>query len=427
MRILVEVSQGLGDCIQGTPLCEALRLLGHDVDLFVFSNAGKAAAKLFDDWPAVTRIFTNRKEFDERDYDFACSCYGRRELVRRFPAGRCLKVEPFDMAGQNAAEANCQMARRLGYYGETPRSHITSSKRDFVLKPGSIVVHAGCKQEFAFKRWPRWPEVCRALKQRGHDVIIVGTDTDRSADGWEREFIEHFNLPLTDLAALLQQAMAYCGNDSGVGHMAAAAGLPGVVLYGPSSPISFGPNSRVLKAIAARREEGEEHDIHASRPVPIERITLDEVMAQLEQVLKEPRRDPPRRLITQRSDSRDARREFLISTVLEKYPRSSMGEAMVLYAKAPMDQNTPAGFSEAIARVNAMHGLLWPIDKRDARLFRPLREIAARAELALSRAKWSLPQKKFRLAASDHAKQSLRYQFSIGAFATRLITRALKP
>ena len=88
MRILVEVSQGLGDCIQGTPLCEALRLLGHEVDLFVFSNAGKAAAKLFNDWPAVTRIFTNRKEFDERDYDFACSCYGRRELVRRFPAGR---------------------------------------------------------------------------------------------------------------------------------------------------------------------------------------------------------------------------------------------------------------------------------------------------------------------------------------------------
>lgn len=427
MRILVEVSQGLGDCIQGTPLCEALRLLGHEVDLFVFSNAGKAVATLFQDWPAVSRIFTNRRQFNEHDYDFACSCYGRRELVRRFPAGRCLKVEPFDMTRQNAAEANCQMARRLGYYGETPRSHITAAGRDFALKPGTVVVHAGCKPEFAFKRWPRWPEVCRAIKERGHDVIIVGTESDRSESGWEREFNEHFNLSLTDLAALLMQATAYCGNDSGVSHMAAAAGLPGVVLYGPSSPVAFGPNSRVLKPVAARREQGEEHDIHAPRPVPIERISVEEVMAAMEAVLKNPQRDPSRRLITPRADSRDARREFLISTVLEKFPRSSMGEAMVLYAQAAFDEATPAGFAEAIARVNAMHGLLWPIDKRDARLLKPLREIAARAELALSRAKWSLPQKKFRLAASDHAQQSLRYQFSIGALATRVITRALKP
>lgn len=427
MRILVEVSQGLGDCIQGTPLCEALHLLGHEVDLFVFSNAGKAAAGLFEDWPAVRRVFTNRKQFNEHDYDFACSCYGRRELVRRFPAGRCLKVEPFNMERQNAAEANCQMARRLGYYGETPRSHISASRRDFALKPGTVIVHAGCKKEFAFKRWPKWPEVCRALKQRGHDVIVVGTETDRSEDGWEREFVEHFNLSLTDLAALLSQAAAYLGNDSGVGHMAAAAGLPGVVLYGPSSPVAFGPNSRVLKALAARREEGEEHDIHATRPVPIERLALDEVQAQVDEVLQNPRRDPPRRLITQRTDSRDARREFLLSTVLEQFPRNSMGEAMVLYAQAAMAEGTPAGFAEAVARVNAMHGLLWPIDKRDARLFKPLREIAARAELALSRIKWSLPQKRFRLSASDHASQSLRYQFSIGALATRVITRALKP
>ena len=427
MRILVEVSQGLGDCIQGTPLCHALHLLGHQVDLFVFSNAGKAAAKLFEDWEAVGQVYTGKKQFDERNYDFACSCYGRRELVRRFPAGRCLKVEPFDMERQSASEANCQLARRLGYTGETPPSHINFSKRAFSLRPGSVVIHAGCKQEFAFKRWPHWPAVCRTLKQRGHDVIVVGTDTDRSEDGWEREFIEHFNLPLTDLAALLQQATAYFGNDSGVGHMAAAAGVPGAILYGPSSPVSFGPNSRVLKAIAARREESEEHDIHAKRPVPIERITIEEVMAHVDAVLKNPQRESARKLMKARADAREVRREFLRSSVIEASPRSTLGEAMQHYAQSALSEGTAAGYAEAIARVAAMHALLTPIDKRDARLFAPLRAIAARAELQLSRAKWSLPQKKFRLAASDHAKQSLRYKFSMGALTTRLITRALKP
>lgn len=427
MRILVEVSQGLGDCIQGTPLCHALHLLGHEVDLFVFSNAGKAAAKLFEDWQAVGQVYTNKKQFDERNYDFGCSCYGRRELVRRFPAGRCLKVEPFNMERQSASEANCEMARRLGYKGETPPSHVHASKRDFALKPGTVVIHAGCKQEFAFKRWPHWPKVCRTLKERGHDVIIVGTDTDRSADGWENEFVTHFNLPLTELAALLNQATAYFGNDSGVGHMAAAVGVPGAILYGPSSPISFGPNSRVLKAIAARQQPGEEHDIHAKRPVPIERISIDEVMAAVDATLADPRKEEERQLMPQRHDSRDFRRDFLLTTVLEKSPRSTMGEAMLFYVRDAMELKTAAGYTEAIARVNAMHALLFPIDKRDARLFGPLREEAARAELKLSRAKWSLPQKKFRLAASDHAKQSLRYKFSVGALTTRILTRAFKP
>lgn len=100
---------------------------------------------------------------------------------------------------------------------------------------------------------------------------------------------------------------------------------------------------------------------------------------------------------------------------------------MHLYVRDAMEQKTAAGYAEAIARVNAFHALLWPIDKRDARLFGPLREEAAKAELQLSRAKWSLPQKKFRLAANDHAKQSLRYKFSVGALTTRILTGALKP
>lgn len=44
------------------------------------------------------------------------------------------------------------------------------------------------------------------------------------------------NAPLRSLAAVLSQSAAYCGNDCGPKHLAAAAGIPTVTVFGPESP-----------------------------------------------------------------------------------------------------------------------------------------------------------------------------------------------
>lgn len=311
MKLLVEVSQGLGNCVQGTPLCHALHLLGHDVDMFVNRHSGEKAAEVFADlwrgWPIVGKVFTHRRQFNVRDYDFGLSCYGRKLMPRLFEPGLALAVMQSAVKRQSESEANVELARFLGYSGDTPKSFVLSSDRKFGLPRNAVTIHAGCSAFAAEKRWPRWREVCERLKAEGFHPVVVGTEDDRSADRWEDKFENHFKLSIKDLMALLREAVAHFGNDSGVGHLAAAAGLPGVILYGPTSPIKNAPNSRVLLPLVAAKHEGEEHEQAAKKPVPIDRLTLDEVWAAVARVLQDPQRDPERALPPRRTDSPEAR------------------------------------------------------------------------------------------------------------------------
>lgn len=293
MRLLVEISQGAGNCVQGTPLVHALWLMGHDVDLFINSNLATKLKPLWEGWDKLGRVFTSPREFNVRDYDFGVSAYGRRQLTRLFAPGMCLKIENRHVQRQNESNANTELARWLGYNGPTPPQFVQPSDRKFDLPERFITIHAGCDPAtLKYKNWPHWHDFARRLKEAGWTVVAVGTDSDRSADNWERDFHADvsFNLSFTDLCALMSRATFHFGNDSGYGHIAAALNLPGMVLFGPTDPVKNRPHSPVMRIAVADIHEGEERDLHAERPVPISRLTLDEVWAKAEQVLKDPAR-----------------------------------------------------------------------------------------------------------------------------------------
>ena len=54
---------------------------------------------------------------------------------------------------------------------------------------------------------------------------------------------------LRETMALLKRCALFVGNDSGIMHLAAAAGTPLVALFGPQSPVKFGPWSQRAKVI----------------------------------------------------------------------------------------------------------------------------------------------------------------------------------
>lgn len=321
MRLLVEISQGLGNCVQGTPLIHALWLMGHEIDLYVNSPIADKLAPLWRGWNMLGKLFTHHDQFKASDYDFGVSAYGRRQLVRMFPPGLCLKAEKFHVRSQSESKANVELARWLGYAGERPASFVIAEKGDFGAGPKTVVVHAGCDPANAVKRWPQWHEICFRLKAKGCHVVVVGTPADRSKEGWESAFDARFDLTLPQLAGLLSHTGAYLGNDSGVGHLACAAGVPGLMLYGPSDPVKNAPNSRVMRMLVAPDNAGEGRDVNAAKPVAISRLSLEQVWEEVEQVLANPGRDPARKLPERLADSPESRwQHYVASTTAQAEP-----------------------------------------------------------------------------------------------------------
>ena len=52
------------------------------------------------------------------------------------------------------------------------------------------------------------------------------------------------DLDLAEVAALARLARCFVGNDSGVSHLAAAAGAPGLAIFGPTDPARWRPLGR---------------------------------------------------------------------------------------------------------------------------------------------------------------------------------------
>ena len=118
------------------------------------------------------------------------------------------------------------------------------------------------------KAWPieRFVEVAERLQSAGLEpMILAGPADDASAFA---QFQVFRNAPLADVKNLMSGASFFIGNDSGPAHIAAAFGVPVVVLFGPSNPVTWAPwrtEARVLTS-----------------PGDIGQITIDEVMAAAE-------------------------------------------------------------------------------------------------------------------------------------------------
>lgn len=269
-------------------MLRALWQLGHECDLFINSKLAKKLAPLWQGWECVGKVFTSTDGLSAASYDFGVSAFGRGKLTRLFPPGLCLKVEKRHILHQSETEANCEVARWLGFAGPTPSQFVQVSERDFDLPDKFITIHAGCDPAaMEYKNWPHWAAFAGRLRDAGWTVYAVGTDHDRSEVNWEAEFGAEtsFNLSFTDLAALMSKASFHFGNDSGYGHLAAALNIPGMVLFGPTDPLKNGPHNPTMRKLVAEMLEGEQRFLSADNPVPISRITLEQAWQAVQETL----------------------------------------------------------------------------------------------------------------------------------------------
>ncbi|MBQ9771677.1 MAG: lipopolysaccharide heptosyltransferase II [Lentisphaeria bacterium] len=112
------------------------------------------------------------------------------------------------------------------------------------------------------KRWHTgsFREVCRRKLGEGCRIVMLGGKSERAAaaeiiNGLDEK--ECFNLAgetgIHELIYVLKHASGCLANDSGVMHLAAAAGTPGVAPFGPTDPVATSPLSDKWRIVFEKR------------------------------------------------------------------------------------------------------------------------------------------------------------------------------
>lgn len=125
-----------------------------------------------------------------------------------------------------------------------PRAEIPRAQL-FGAKPPGLGSSYAVVHPFASapdKAWPaeRFLEVAGALRDQAglEPVVLAGPADDPSP--FER-FRVYRNAPLMQVKGVVAGAQLFLGNDSGPAHIAAAFGVPAVVLFGPTNPATWAP------------------------------------------------------------------------------------------------------------------------------------------------------------------------------------------
>ncbi len=123
-----------------------------------------------------------------------------------------------------------------------------------------IAIHASAAKDY--KKWPTgyYAELISILNERGYQPVLIGAGSaDQQAnhkilDVLKDNYCDHHNaincidlcnqLSLFELASLLIQVKAMIGNDSGPFHLAAALGIKGCVIFGPTDVELWRPLSQ---------------------------------------------------------------------------------------------------------------------------------------------------------------------------------------
>jgi ADP-heptose:LPS heptosyltransferase len=133
---------------------------------------------------------------------------------------------------------------------EIPRAKLFSAGRPpSVAGPRTAVIHAVAAQ--TEKSWTAsgFLAVADQLAQGGYSPVFAGGSEDDLAAFRHYPTLQS---SLSDLKSLLASATLFVGNDSGPAHMAAAFGVPSIVIFGPSDPMIWGPWHTPGEAVVAQ-------------------------------------------------------------------------------------------------------------------------------------------------------------------------------
>jgi heptosyltransferase III len=181
---------------------------------------------------------------------------------------------PEEKESIHATKVYLRPLERLAIFEADPVPRLAIPNRLSTLN--QIALHPGSGSES--KNWPetQWAELlARLVRESEINLLLVGGEAEgerlqRLATELPSERYEMArSLPLAELAARLQSSVGLVGHDSGISHLAAALGLPCLVLWANTNETIWRPQGRrvvVLKDTAGLPALKVQRVIEALRP-----------------------------------------------------------------------------------------------------------------------------------------------------------------
>ncbi len=278
MRLLVVTLSNIGDVVMTTPVFEALTTAYPDTLIDIFADARSAA--LLTPAPYTGEIFLYHKRAGWRARGVLLRALRRRRYrvvvdLRGPILGYLLRTDtrlckPHSRSpGRHAVQEHfAALAPLLPGVSPPPcqlylSTQSTNAAAELLTAlPGRRWLALAPGANWPGKKWPRshYRALLELAAPHFDGAILLGSaqDTDDVAAIADLALPTLVTAGTTDLgtaAALLAQARAFVGNDSGLGHIAAAMGTPSLTVFGPGDPTRYRPWGSHAHIVLAPRED----------------------------------------------------------------------------------------------------------------------------------------------------------------------------
>jgi len=223
------------------------------------------------------------------EFDLIVSYLFDPDDIFRTNVGRCSPAQfvaaphrPDEAEKIHATKIYLKPLERLAIFDADPVPRLALNPQPSTLN--QLALHPGSGSEK--KNWPeaKWADLLQHLTRRANlDLLLVGGEAegDRlrrlTAAAPSARLQVAKNLPLAELALRLQTCAGFIGHDSGVSHLAAALGLPCLVLWAGTVEEIWRPQGERL--VIVREPDG------------VCAISVERVMQELGAMLKIRQRD----------------------------------------------------------------------------------------------------------------------------------------
>ncbi len=299
MRILIIRIKGIGNMVMFTPVLVNLHKELPEAEIVLFADKGSAevvnGSNLINEivyfdlsWSFFRKLKVilalRRRKFDYSIMTFPAHKWmfnllafmlGAKKRVTQGYSVDNVKALAFlqneripAVEGIHDVEQNMNLLKALGisslkgdlrfFLSDDDKSFAESYFKEHKLKK-VIALHVGGSDETAYKRWPieYFTKVIPLLKEKEYDVLLVAGPGEENVVSeinltLEGPVLVLNGLPLKRTAAIIARCSGLLCTDSGIGHIAAAVGIPVLSLVGPGDPRRISPYGRKCGFISGK-------------------------------------------------------------------------------------------------------------------------------------------------------------------------------